>query len=116
MTPTPARQTVLVIDDEVQIRRLLRITLDAAGYSVLEADTGRYGLDEAVRRQPDAIILDLGLPDLGGLEVLRQLREWTRVPGEGGRPGRGGRRLPHQALWRRRADGQAAGDPAARAG
>jgi two-component system KDP operon response regulator KdpE len=47
---------------------------------VVEADTGRLGLDEAARGQPDAVILDLGLPDLGGLEVLRQLREWSKVP------------------------------------
>jgi two-component system KDP operon response regulator KdpE len=80
MNTTSATQTVLVIDDEVQIRRLLRITLEAAGYSVAEADTGRFGLDEAARRQPDAIVLDLGLPDMGGLEVLRRLREWSRVP------------------------------------
>ena len=69
-----------MIDDEVQIRRLLRITLDAAGYAVVEADTGRFGLDEAARRLPDAVVLDIGLPDIGGLDVLRQLREWSRVP------------------------------------
>jgi two-component system, OmpR family, KDP operon response regulator KdpE len=76
----PAKLTVLVIDDEVQIRRLLRITLEAAGIAVLEADTGRIGLEEAARCHPDAIILDLGLPDIGGLGVLKQLREWTKVP------------------------------------
>jgi two-component system, OmpR family, KDP operon response regulator KdpE len=80
MNAAPEGQAVLVIDDEVQIRRLLRITLEAAGYRVVEADTGRFGLDEAARRQPDAVVLDLGLPDMGGLEVLRQLREWSRVP------------------------------------
>lgn len=80
MSTEAAKQTILVVDDEVQIRRLLRITLDAAGYSVIEADTGRFGLDEAVRRQPDAIVLDIGLPDMSGLEVLRQLRQWSRVP------------------------------------
>ncbi len=80
MTMSPAKLTVLVIDDEVQIRRLLRITLEAAGIGVLEADTGRIGLEEAARCQPDAIILDLGLPDLGGLEALKQLREWSKVP------------------------------------
>jgi two-component system KDP operon response regulator KdpE len=80
MTTSPARQTILVVDDELQIRRLLRITLSAAGYSVLEAESGRMGLDEAARRLPDAIILDLGLPDISGLDVLRQLREWSRVP------------------------------------
>jgi two-component system, OmpR family, KDP operon response regulator KdpE len=77
---TATKPTILVIDDEVQIQRLLRITLEAAGYTVLEADSGRLGLEEAARGQPDAIILDLGLPDLGGLDVLRMLREWSKIP------------------------------------
>jgi len=72
--------TVLVIDDEIQIRRLLRITLEAAGITVVEADTGRIGLEEAARSHPDAVVLDLGLPDMGGLEVLKLLREWSKVP------------------------------------
>lgn len=71
---------ILVIDDEVQIRRLLRITLESAGHAVREVETGQLGLDEVARRAPDAVILDLGLPDLPGLEVLRRLREWSRVP------------------------------------
>ena len=78
-TPATSHE-ILVIDDEVQIRRLLRITLEAAGHTVREAETGRRGLDEIARRAPDAVILDLGLPDLPGLEVLRRLREWSRVP------------------------------------
>jgi two-component system KDP operon response regulator KdpE len=69
-----------VIDDEVQIRRLLRITLEASGFDVIEADSGRLGLEEAARGQPDAIVLDLGLPDVRGMQVLKQLREWTKVP------------------------------------
>jgi two-component system KDP operon response regulator KdpE len=77
---SPAKPIILVIDDEVQILRLLRITLEAAGYTVIEADAGRIGLGEVARCQPDAIVLDLGLPDLSGLEVLRQLREWSKVP------------------------------------
>jgi two-component system KDP operon response regulator KdpE len=80
MSPSEARKDILVIDDEVQIRRLLRLTLEAAGYSVRESDTGRGGLDEIVRRAPDAVVLDMGLPDLSGLDVLRQLREWSRLP------------------------------------
>ena len=80
MTMSPAKPTILIIDDEVQIRRLLRITLETAGMDVLEADTGRTGLGEVARRQPDAVLLDLGLPDLSGLEVLKQLREWSKVP------------------------------------
>ncbi len=74
------QKEILVVDDEVQIRRLLRLTLEAAGYAVREAENGRLGLDAVVQRAPDAIVLDLGLPDLSGLAVLRQLREWSRVP------------------------------------
>ena len=80
MSAEPARAEVLVIDDEVQIRRLLRVTLEAAGYAVREADSGQLGLNEAAYRRPDAVILDLGLPDLPGVEVLKRLREWSQVP------------------------------------
>jgi two-component system KDP operon response regulator KdpE len=80
MSAEPARAEVLVIDDEVQIRRLLRVTLEAAGYAVRETETGQIGLNEAAYRRPDVIILDLGLPDLPGIEVLKRLREWSRVP------------------------------------
>ena len=78
MTPPPP--TILIVDDEPQIRRLLRVNLDSAGYAVDEADLGRLCLSKVATHAPDAIILDLGLPDLSGLEVLRQLREWTQVP------------------------------------
>ena len=71
---------ILLVDDEVQIRRLLRVTLESAGYRVRDADSGRVGLSEVAFRRPDAVILDLGLPDLPGLEVLKQLREWSQVP------------------------------------
>lgn len=71
---------ILVIDDEPQIRRLLRVALEAADYRVFEAATGREGLAEVASRQPDAILLDLGLPELDGMEVLRRLREWTSTP------------------------------------
>jgi two-component system KDP operon response regulator KdpE len=77
---TPSQQSVLVIDDEVQIRRFLRLTLEAAGYRVLEADTGQLGLGEAAAGQPDGIVLDLGLPDLDGTDVVRRLREWSQTP------------------------------------
>ena len=80
MSAEPVRAEVLVIDDEVQIRRLLRVALEAAGYAVREADSGQTGLNEAAYRRPDAVILDLGLPDLAGVEVLRRLREWSRTP------------------------------------
>ena len=80
MTTVPPEFEVLVIDDEVQIRRLLRVTLESAGHLVREADNGRVGLSELAFRRPDAVILDLGLPDLNGLEVLKRLREWSQVP------------------------------------
>jgi two-component system KDP operon response regulator KdpE len=71
---------VLVIDDERSIRRFLRASLSAHGYEVFEAATGQEGLSQVTIHRPDLIILDLGLPDLEGLEVTRQLREWTRTP------------------------------------
>lgn len=80
MNGATPRHDLLVIDDEVQIRRLLRITLESAGHAVREAETGQLGLAEVARRAPDAVILDLGLPDMPGLEVLRRLREWSRTP------------------------------------
>jgi two-component system KDP operon response regulator KdpE len=73
-------QTVLVIDDEPQIRRLLRVTLEASHYRVFDAATGQEGLVEAAQRKPDVILLDLGLPDLEGLQVLKRIREWSRAP------------------------------------
>jgi two-component system KDP operon response regulator KdpE len=80
MNPSAEAPEILVIDDEEQIRRLLRGTLTAAGYRVREAGDGAGGLDEVARQQPAVVILDLGLPDLPGLEVLRRLREWNQVP------------------------------------
>ena len=70
----------LVIDDEVQIRRLLRLTLEAHGYKVFEAATGQEGLLEAAQRRPEIVLLDLGLPDLDGVTILKRLREWSTVP------------------------------------
>lgn len=72
--------TVLIIDDEKQIRRLLRLALEGAGHQVHEAETGAAGLLEIVQRRPDVVLLDLGLPDMEGVEVLRRLREWSNVP------------------------------------
>jgi two-component system, OmpR family, KDP operon response regulator KdpE len=82
MTPALKKSSpiALIIDDEPQIRRLLRVTLEANGYTVYDAETGRDGLAEVVRRQPDIILLDLGLPDMNGVEVLKQLREWNETP------------------------------------
>ncbi|MDR6676339.1 response regulator [Pseudomonas oryzihabitans] len=71
---------VLVIDDEPQIRKFLRISLAAQGYQVSEAATGTDGLAQAALGQPDLVILDLGLPDRDGQEVLAELREWSAVP------------------------------------
>lgn len=71
---------VLVIEDEKQIRRFLRMTLEAEGISVAEAATGGQGLEEASGSRPDLVILDLGLPDMDGVEVIRQLRAFTGAP------------------------------------
>ncbi len=71
---------ILIIDDEAQIRRFLRISLTSNGYQVEEAATGREGLEKAARLRPEVVILDLGLPDEGGLSILKQLREWSRAP------------------------------------
>jgi two-component system KDP operon response regulator KdpE len=70
----------LVVDDEVQIRRLLRVCLEADGYRVHEAATGQEAITEAAQHKPDVVVLDLGLPDMDGVEVLKRLREWSRVP------------------------------------
>jgi two-component system KDP operon response regulator KdpE len=70
----------LIIDDEVQIRRLLRVALEGENYQVHEAENGRQGLIEIANRKPAVILLDLGLPDMDGLEVLKRLREWSEVP------------------------------------
>lgn len=71
---------VLIIDDELPIRRFLRASLSADGYGVVEADSGESGLRLAAQHPPDLVILDLGLPDLDGREVLRRLREWLTAP------------------------------------
>lgn len=71
---------VVLIEDEKQIRRFLRMTLEAEGISVSEAETGRQGLTEVSVRRPDLLILDLGLPDMDGVEVICQLRTWTALP------------------------------------
>jgi two-component system KDP operon response regulator KdpE len=72
--------TLLLIEDEPEIRRFLRTTLPAHGFRLHEAVTGKDGLTEAKARNPDLILLDLGLPDLEGNEVIRQIREWTATP------------------------------------
>ena len=72
--------TVLVIDDEPQIRRLLRLALESENYRVVESELGQHGLIEVAKARPDLVVLDLGLPDIDGLEVLRRIREWSQVP------------------------------------
>ncbi|HET9000321.1 MAG TPA: response regulator, partial [bacterium] len=71
---------VLVVDDERAIRRFLRVSLSAHGHKVFEAEGGQEGLALATADRPDIIILDLGLPDLDGVEVTKRLREWTQTP------------------------------------
>lgn len=79
-TPAEPRPLILVVDDEPQIRRLLALTLESAGYRILMAEKGHEALVLVAQQRPALVLLDLGLPDLGGLEVLRRLREWSTVP------------------------------------
>ncbi|HLA29102.1 MAG TPA: response regulator [Syntrophales bacterium] len=71
---------ILVIDDEPQLRRFLRVTLASQGYEVCEAINGADGLTQIAMQNPDVVLLDLGLPDIDGLEVLRRAREWSDIP------------------------------------
>lgn len=71
---------VLVVDDEPQIRRLLRASLGASGFEVIEAETGAAALKRAAADVPEIIVLDLGLPDMDGKDVIRSLREWSEIP------------------------------------
>jgi two-component system KDP operon response regulator KdpE len=71
---------VLVVEDDAQIRKFLRISLEANGYAVVESRLGELGIDLCSEQNPDLIVLDLGLPDVSGYEVIRRLREWTRIP------------------------------------
>ena len=76
----PKSLSALVIDDEPQLQRLLTMTLEANGYRVSSAENGQDGLAAAAQRRHDIIILDLGLPDLNGVVVLKQIRGWTQTP------------------------------------
>jgi two-component system, OmpR family, KDP operon response regulator KdpE len=71
---------ILLVEDEPQMRRFLRVALEGTGYRYLEATTGNEGLSMAVQHRPDVMLLDLGLPDLDGLEVVARLREWSHTP------------------------------------
>jgi two-component system KDP operon response regulator KdpE len=75
-----ASAKILVVDDEAAIRRYLRVALGAQGYEVVEASSGEEALQAVVNRRPDLVILDLGLPDIDGVEVTRRLREWSQIP------------------------------------
>ena len=74
------KELILLIEDEPQMRRFLRITLQSKGYRLVETETGNDGLIQAASRNPDVVLLDLGLPDMDGLEVTTRLREWTQTP------------------------------------
>jgi two-component system, OmpR family, KDP operon response regulator KdpE len=71
---------ILVIDDEPEIRRFLRVSLTSHDFELLEAEKGRDGVLQAATHQPDLLILDLGLPDMDGAEVIRQVRDWSQLP------------------------------------
>ncbi len=71
---------ILVVDDEPQIRRLLRASLEMSGYDVMEAATGQEAIEQSLRGQPDVMLLDLGLPDMDGNTVLKRFREWSQAP------------------------------------
>src|SRR4029078_4834574 len=77
---TTGSQLILVVEDDTQMRRFLRATLTTSGYKLLEASTAQDGIRQASVQHPDLIILDLGLPDMDGLDVTRPLREWSSTP------------------------------------
>ncbi len=77
---TEAKASILLIEDEPQMRRFLRVTLQGHGYRLYEAFSGEQGLVEATTRNPDAVLLDLGLPDMDGIEVTKRFRAWSEVP------------------------------------
>ncbi len=71
---------ILLVEDEAQMRRFLRATLGAQGFTLVESETGADGIAQAAARVPDVVLLDLGLPDMDGIEVTRRIREWTQIP------------------------------------
>ena len=72
--------SIILIEDEKQIRRFVKTSLEAEGYQVFEAETGKQGVIETATRKPDLVILDLGLPDMDGIEVIGKIREWSGLP------------------------------------
>jgi two-component system, OmpR family, KDP operon response regulator KdpE len=77
---TELRPTILIVEDEPDIRRFLRASLDVEGYRVVESSTGRRGSIDAGTHKPDLAIVDLALPDIDGIEVIRRIREWSPMP------------------------------------
>jgi two-component system KDP operon response regulator KdpE len=75
-----ATSKILIIDDEVSIRRLIKVSLKSQDYNIIEAVNGQEGIQQAAMARPDLIILDLGLPDMDGLKVLKAIREWANMP------------------------------------
>ena len=71
---------ILVVDDELPIRRFLRAALESQGYRLVEATSGQEGVSEAAMRSPALVLLDLGLPDIDGFDVVRRIREWSSMP------------------------------------
>jgi two-component system, OmpR family, KDP operon response regulator KdpE len=71
---------IVVVEDEPQIRKFLKVSLESNGYRMVEADTAKQGISEAANHKPDLLIVDLGLPDMDGVEVVRQVREWSDMP------------------------------------
>jgi two-component system, OmpR family, KDP operon response regulator KdpE len=81
MTPSAgAGARILVIDDEREIRKLLKVALGAHGFEIVEASAGREGVEKAALEHPELILLDMGLPDMDGLDVVNEVREWSSVP------------------------------------
>ena len=80
LPPTGMPVTVLIVDDELPIRRFLRAGLESDGHTLIEAASGQEAIAQAATRAPDLVLLDLGLPDFDGLEVVRRIREWSAVP------------------------------------
>ena len=78
--PAESGLRVLVVDDEIAIRRFLRTSLQSHGYTFFEAHSGEEAITEVINKRPDLVILDIGLPDIDGIEVTRKLREWTNIP------------------------------------
>jgi two-component system KDP operon response regulator KdpE len=74
------KELILLIEDEPQMRRFLRVTLQGHGYRLIEATSGQEGLMEGATRNPDVVLLDLGLPDMDGIEVAKRFREWSELP------------------------------------